>query len=245
MFRTPARSGLLAPLLLGLSVSGCGAADNWFGQQSLPEAPEIPSSIKNLSKTDIDFVMDAHLQQTKQSLQHFMSTLYLLNPDQLALSVGSTASERVGRILPDTPYRDLLFAELDSARNVEAMLLAFDPLFGGDRIFALLVGITSQMRTAYNHENEFFLPDTLNPQNIANFGMNLEIVRGRLAHDPSGQPILVLRDERVDAMRHLDQLIGQIHVFNTVLASREARTKRSIVHAATTVTLLPVAGVAP
>ena len=260
-------AAVLFPAICALALGGC--AEGGFLQ-----GEDLPQEIKNLSKSDIDFVMDAHLRQTEQSLAELMKTLYVLNPRQLAKAVGATAEERVARILPAVPYQELRFVEIGSVQDVEAMLIALDRGFGGDRVFALMVGIVSQMRIAFNHQTEFFLTDTLDPENMMNFEANLSIIRDRLLRNQSWlldwdrdaaepplralderfeqtedqsirwAPALRVRDENIDALRILDRMIGQLHLLNAILQSREQRNERSAVQAAGTVTLLPIGGAA-
>ena len=232
------QTSILVLSLAALALAGCGIKEAW-------EKRTVPQEIKDLGKSDLDFVLDAHLQRNHEQLQELMKALYAVNPLELAKTPGATAEERVAQVLPAVSYQDLRFAEIEMAQGVDAMLLAFSPLFEGDRVFALMVGITSQMRIAYSHQLEFFIPHVLNPQNMRNFTINLDIIRSRLAETQAGaRPILSVFGDRADGLRILDQMIGQQQVLIAVLDSRKARGERAAVRAAGTVTVLPIAGAA-
>lgn len=171
----------LLPLLLGALailplLGGCGGNDRF---------------LKNLAKTDIDFVADAHLREMNRSMETLLVKLYKRNPRELAKSTAVTIEQRQRQIfgMPG-PLR---FTELDHRQGTAALELAFTPDFQGDRVFAVMVGLVSMVRSSYNWQEEQFLLDSLDPQQLFDSARNIEILAWRLNHrrDAQGNPLLL------------------------------------------------------
>ena len=150
--------GIGLTLVLALALTGC--KNEFFSTKDIPE------EVKGIAKTSVDYALDAHLNATTDGLQALMLELYRLNPEELTKMPDATVEERAALLLPDRLYDELRFGELNSHRGVEAMQLAFEPRFIGDRVFALMVGIVSQMRIAYNDKLEFFALNRLDSQTL-------------------------------------------------------------------------------
>ena len=138
----------------------------------------IKRPIKNLGKSDIDLVSDIHIQALRDHLRELTLKLYGKNPDELGKIPGFSLEHRMAQIL-DHPT-DVSYRELDYKHSVSAIELAFDRHYRGDRVFALLLGISSMLRFSYNDRNELFLFDNLDPQKLYNSARNLEKIAWRL-----------------------------------------------------------------
>lgn len=167
---------VLSILSLLLSLPGC-AGDNRF--------------TKNLAKTDIDFVADSNLREMNRLMQGLMVKLYKRNPRELQKASGLTVEQRQQQIF-STPGR-LVFAELGERQGTNALELAFDPNFSGDRVFAVMAGLTAMVRSSYNWQEEQFIIDSLDPQQFFNSARNLEILVWRLSNrrDAKGRLLLL------------------------------------------------------
>jgi hypothetical protein len=164
---------LLAVLLL---LSGCAGDDRF---------------LKNLAKTDVDFVADAHLREMNRSMETLLVKLYKRNPRELAKSTAVTIEQRQRQIFgAPGPLR---FAELGQRQGTAALELAFAPDFQGDRVFAVMVGLVSMVRSSYNWQEEQFLLDSLDPQQLFDSARNIEILAWRLSNrrDAQGHPLLL------------------------------------------------------
>lgn len=143
----------------------------------------MPKPMRNLGKSDVDFVMDVHAKQQKQLLMELTRKLYVRNPWQLKKSSGMTVDARMAQIFGtyDTiEIPSLVFAELNGVTGIDAILLSFDEEFKGDRVFAAMVGLTEMLRRSYNHQQEFFILDSLDEQSLYNSARNIEIFVWRL-----------------------------------------------------------------
>lgn len=237
---TAARAAL--PAAAALLLAGC--LGDFLGERDM-----LPAEVKDLAKSDLDFALDAHLAETRMGLERLMRLLYRLNPEQLARRPGAAAEERVALLLPARRYAEMQFGELGGKRDNDALLLAFEPAFPGDRVFALMTGLVSQMRVAYGDQDEFFAPDRLDAGNLRNFAANLEIVRRILPERAGidGTPLLRYEDaaggggaEPADARALLDQAAGHQRVLARIIDGWQARAERRAVQTMGAVILLPV-----
>lgn len=230
-------------LALALALTGC--KPDWFSTR------DIPQEVKGIAKTSVDYALDAHLNATAEGLEALMRELYRLNPEELAKSPDSTIDERVALVLPDRVYDELRFGELNSHRGIEAMQLAFEPRFIGDRVFALMVGIVSQMRIAYNDKLEFFAFNRLDSENLENFANNLEIIRVSLKRrtHPDGSPLLNHEGESQvlesglptpTAEQTLDRLVGHQRVLVDITGGWRDRAHQVAVRTMGAVIMLPI-----
>lgn len=230
-------------LTLALALAGC--------KTDLFSTQDIPEEVKGIAKTSVDYALDAHLDATTGGLEELMRELYRLNPGELEKMPAVTVDERVAMVLPDRTYDELRFGELNSHRGTEAMQLAFEPRFIGDRVFALMVGIVSQMRIAYNDKLEFFALNRLDSENLENFANNLEIVRVSLERRTGrdGAPLIQYEGEaellesglpKPTPEQILDRLVGHQRVLVSITAGWRDRAHQAAVRTMGAIIMLPV-----
>ena len=206
-------SFLLCLLILVLPLTGC--ADN-------------NRLLKNLAKTDIDFVVDAHLREMNRLMQTLLVKLYKRNPRELQKAAGISIEQRQRQIF-STPGR-LIFAELGNRQGTDALELALDQNFAGDRVFAVMVGMAGMVRSSYNWQEEQFLFDSLDPQQVFDSARNLEILAWRLSNrrDAKGELLLLSNsregeDENLSFERHFGKMIAVQDMLAFILASKVDR----------------------
>ncbi len=232
-------------MALTMALASVGCQNDFLSSQDIPEG------VKEMGKTSVDYALDAHLNATTDGLEALMRELYRMNPEELAKVPDATVDDRLTLLLPDRTYDELRFGELNSHRGTEAMQFAFEPRFIGDRVFALMVGLVSQMRVAYNDKLEFFALNRLDPQNIENFADNLEIVRVSLKRRTAadGSPLLLHEGEMPlqesglpypSAEQILDQLIGHQRVLVTITNKWRDRANQTAIRAMGAIILLPI-----
>ncbi|NOH81891.1 hypothetical protein F0231_19370 [Vibrio sp. RE86] len=171
---------IIALLSLMIVLIGCGS---------------MPKTVRNLGKSDVDFVMDVHAKQLKAQMVELTRKLYVRNPIQLAKNPETTIEERIAQIFgPEDSISlpPLVFEELNGVTGIDAILLSFDEQFEGDRVFAAVVGLSEMLRRSYNHQQEFFIIDSLDEQALYNSARNIEIFVWRLYHrkDDNGNPLI-------------------------------------------------------
>ncbi len=210
----------------------------------------VPKPIRNLGKSDVDFVMDVHAKQQKEMLITLTKKLYVRNPNQLKKVAGITVDERINQIfgsLDETELPSLVFDELDGVTSIDAILLAFDETFEGDRVFAAMVGLSEMLRRSYNHQQEFFILDSLDEQALYNSARNIEVFVWRLYHRRDTNGNLFLLSNRInedDFDISFDRLFAKMVMVQDMMAFIVAdKTNRSItkvVHGVTQFVFLPV-----
>ena len=210
---------LLFCLLLPLCLCSCGGYE-----------------IKNLAKSDIDLVADEFIQETRSAVRELVVKLYKRNPVQLQKNPGMTIEGRLAQL---TVHRnELNFVELGGKQGIEAMLMAFDPDFTGDRVFALVVGLGSMLREAYSYKSEMFLTDQLDARVLRVSARNVEVLLWRLKNTrkPDGEHYIITHeyDGVVDNLS-FERLFGKIIILQEMMAriagDADDRTVTGAVHA--------------
>ncbi len=170
----------LAALLAGCTIpthNGSGISDR-------------PFQIQDLAKSDVDLVLEMQLRYSLEYLKELMVKLYKRNPKEWRKGGWGSSNQAVKRVFG--PGRATSFPELQGKRSVDAMRLAFDDEFYGDRVLALVEGLRGMLLDSYNGKKEFFLLDELDPQKLYNAARNIEIAAWKLDHDRNGQGQLFL-----------------------------------------------------
>ena len=200
----------------------------------------INTQIRNLGKSDVDLVSDIHILTLRDHLQELALKLYEKNPGELGKVPGISLEARLAQIL-DHPT-GILYRELDYRHSVSAVNLAFDHGYRGDRVFALLLGISSMLKLSYNDLDELFLFDKLDPQKLYNSARNLEKIAWRLrAETRFGKPLMELGpvqgqgsfEDTIIRMVSIQDLMAEI------IASKTQRAINKAVQSATTI-LIPI-----
>ncbi len=116
---------------------------------------------------------------------------------------------------------ELDFEELGGRQGIDAMNLAFDPGFRGDRVFALTVGLGSMLRQAYGHKPEMFIYDQLNAPALRTSARNVEVLAWKLrnARDDDGEYFLISHEYqgKVDNLS-FERLFGKLIVMQDIMA---------------------------
>ena len=138
-----------------------------------------------LAKTDVDRVAEAHQREIFQNLRLLAEKLYRRNPRELKKGRHPTVSAGVARIF-DAPH-EWKFAELDGARGIHAIQLAFGENFAGDRVLAFVGGLGGMIQSAFHDKTELFVWDDLDPQALYNAARNVEIAVWKLSNSRSSK----------------------------------------------------------
>jgi hypothetical protein len=192
--------------------------------------------IKNLAKSDIDLVADEFIQETRSAVRELVVKLYKRNPVQLKKNPGMTIEGRLAQLR--VHRNELNFVELGGKQGIEAMLMAFDPDFTGDRVFALVVGLGSMLREAYSYKSEMFLTDQLDARVLLVSARNVEVLLWRLKNTrkPDGEHYIITHeyDGLVDNLS-FERLFGKIIILQEMMAriagDADDRTVTGAVHA--------------
>jgi hypothetical protein len=214
------------------------------GHRPPPHARDMQAS--DLAKSDIDSVVEIHLQESLGSVRLLTEKLYRRNPREWQRGGYASLDAAVDRAFdPKFAWR---FPELGNARGTDALQLAFQPDFAGDRVFAFGVGLGSMIMQAYGNQTEFFLLDMVDPQKLYNAARNIEVAAWKLAttHDANGQPLLLSNDIAPDGVQNLSyeremgKLIAYQDSLARVIAERTNRNIRFVVQGVALKVFLPL-----
>lgn len=189
---------------------------------------------KNLGKSDVDLVGDVHIQALRGHVQELVMNLYTRNPEELGKVPGTSLEARLAQILNHPT--DVSYRELDYRHSVPAIELAFDPGYSGDRVFALMLGVSSMLKFSYNDLDELFLFDALDPQNLYDSARNLERIAWRLRNETHrGKPLLKLGPAhgRGSFEDTFSRMISIQDLMAEVIAAQTRRTVNKAVQGAT------------
>jgi hypothetical protein len=202
--------------------------------------------IKNLAKSDIDLVADEFITETRAAVRELVVKLYKRNPVQLQKNPGMTIEGRLAQLRVHRHQLD--FPELNGQQGIDAMNMAFDPAFRGDRVFALVVGLGSMLREAYRYKAEMFLTDQLEPEVLLTSARNVEVLLWKLKNTrkPDGEHYLITHEYKgvVDNLS-FERLFGRIIILQEMMAriagDADDRTVTGAVHAVSKVFIpLPI-----
>jgi hypothetical protein len=207
-----------------------------------------PFTFKQLAKSEIDMVTDLHMATVNDLSKRLLTKLYKLNPRELAKAPpGTTIESRITQLFAYP--RIIRFAELGDYYANKAVHRAFDPEFEGDRVFALMVGVTGMLHGSYNYQREFFMLDALDQQKLYNSARNLETVAWLMTRElgPSGQPLIVsnrLSYDTDEINLSIERLFGKMialqDMMAEIVADQNHRAINRVLHGVASTTLLPI-----
>ena len=152
------------------------------------------STVKNVAKNDIDRVADTSVKILSDLLLEITLELYRLNPDELSKVSSMNLQSRTTQIV-EYPTA-VAYKELDYKQDIEAIRLALDPSYRGDRVFALMLGVSSMIDISYNNQKEFFVLDQLDPQKLYDTSTNLDLLHRTLSKQDKENSLLITSDKQ-------------------------------------------------
>jgi len=226
-------------LVLYLGLAGCQAV--------VPQKSSVPQQefrVQDVAKTDIDLVAETNLRLSLGYLEELTAKLYRRNPVQLRRGGRQSIRKALDLIFR---HQGNGIAEIGYKRSVEAVYLAFDPAFHGDRVLALSEGLRSMLILAYGGKQEFFMMDSFDPQKLYNMARNLEITAWKLGHtrDNSGRLFLLSngmegRVRNLSYERLFGQLIGLQDSMAHIVANSSNRQIKNVIQRLATAVFLPI-----
>lgn len=235
----PRPPSLTLGLALVLGLAACGSTGT-----APPRGQADRTAPGELLKADIDRVVETQQRAIFASLRRLSEKLYRRNPREYR-KAGQPDLEHALARLYDRNHGWRL-AELDGRRDVEALQLAFQPDFGGDRVAAFTVGIGSMIQLAFGDRTEFYLLDSLDAQPLYNAARNVELAAWKLANSkgPDGQPLLLSNEmgtvANLSFEREMGRIIGHLEVLSEIAAEKNPRTVVRVVQSLASAVFLPV-----
>ena len=243
-------TALKALCILGLVLTLCGlvcacSTNTPIEGKPIPERGDR-SSANQLAKNDFDRMADVELQENTRSLKNLMLKLYKRNPNQLAKSTTDNAEKMVDWVFESELQHHWQFKEIDNKQGTEAIFLAFDANYQGDRVLPFIVGIQTMLIKAHGNKKEFYLTDNIEPQRIYNVARNIEIAAWKLstARDANGKLYLISnelsdKDHNLSFEREFGKMIGRTDLYAIALAEKSQRFISRVVQSIATAVFLP------
>lgn len=187
---------------------------------------------------------DVEMRENSLHLSVLMTKLYKRNPHELQKSTSGSVDEMVTWVF--RARQDWRFKEINELQGTEAIQQAFKPEFEGDRVLSFIVGLQTMLLKAHGGKNEFYLTDSIDPQNIYNAARNVEIAVWKLsnARDTHGQ-LYLLTNEINDTDRNLSferafgKIIGGLDLYAYTLSEKLQRTLTRVAQTLATALFLP------
>ena len=232
---------LAVPLACALFlVAGCSTP---IMQRDGKPLPNKNYSFSDIAKSNTDMVIEAHQQAALEHLRVLAEKLYKRNPRELRKS-GLTLDTALNRLTPPCTGN---FAELQGKHGAEAIFLAFNPGYRGDRVLAYMVGLSDMIMAAYNNQTEFFVLDDLDPQKLYNSARNTETAAWKLAtaRDVQGKLYLISNSMDMAASnlsfeREFGKLIAEQDTLAKIIADKTNRSINWFVQTAGAMVFLPL-----
>ncbi len=148
-------------------------------------------------------------------LSQLMLKLYQTNPKELKKSTQVSAEEMVQWTF-EGPF-GWKFDGVRHLQGLDALNLAVDASFPGDRVLALITGLHTSLTKAYGGKNEYDFSGETNPQYLYNAARNIEITSIKITElnqsqlDKSGKVLILLDgNDPTDLTQQLSSLINSI-----------------------------------
>lgn len=204
------------------------------------------TGVSQIAKSDIDNVLDVHIQESQKLLRELMVKLYKRNPRELQKSELKLIDEQLVRLFDLEHNWD--FPELQGKYDIDLIRLTFSEEYKGDRVFAFIAGLMSMIMKSYNYQSEFYMFDTVDPQKLYNCARNIEIAVWKLSNnrDSNGESFLYsnsLPDEEVTNLsyeRLFGKLIATQDNITTIMAGKNNRTLKTVIQKMATAVFLPI-----
>lgn len=232
--------------VLWLSVlSACAHAPPAHEGKPMPERAEKSAS-SQLFKTDFDRMADVEFAESTLGLKTLMLKLYKRNPKELAKSTVDNAEAMAAWVFEGDAEHQWKFKELNNTQSVEAIHLAFNQDFQGDRVLAYVVGLHTMLLKAHGGKKSFFIIDSIHPQSLYNAARNVEIAAWKISTSRNAKGELFLLTNEINSQernlsfeREFGKIIGRTDLFAFMLAEKSQRTITRIAQSLATAAFLP------
>lgn len=233
---------LAFPILVASLLAACTSPMN---KHPVPER-EDRSYANQLAKNDLDRMADVEMAENTQSLRTLMLKLYKRNPRELAKSTSDNAEKMVDWVFNGAAQHHFQFPEIQNKQDTDALYLAFDANYTGDRVLPFIVGLHSMLLKAHGGKTDFYLTDSIDPQSLYNVARNVEIAAWKLAtnRNPEGNLYLLSNEinpneRNLSFEREFGKIIGRTDLYAITLAEKSQRLISRVVQSIATMAFLP------
>ncbi len=232
-------------LILACSLITACALNSPVESKPIPELGDR-STANQLGKTDMDRMADVEIEENTKSLRNLMTKLYKRNPHEIVKSTPDPVEKMVDWVFDGELQHHFQFKGMDNKQGTDAIFLAFNPDYQGDRVLAYIVGLHTMLLKAHGNKTDFYFTDTIDPQSIYNVARNIEIAAWKLstARDADGNLYLLTneindKDRNLSFEREFGKMIGRTDLYAIALAEKSQRMISRIMQSLATAVFLP------
>jgi hypothetical protein len=144
------------------------------------------------------------------------------------------------------PRRLDYYPGLGGKRSAQAIALAFDESYAGDRVAAFIFGMHSMLLDAYDGKHEFYVIDVLDPQKLYYLARNFETAFWKLRHDRDGygQVFLLSNSLAGEGNLSFERLAGKLIALQDLMAKVVAdgsnRQIKNVIQRVTSAVFFPI-----
>ncbi len=229
-------------LFFGLLLSSLLSIQPAYGKEIVE--PDRQSGTQ-LGKTDFDRMADHEIRENIQSLRSLMIKLYKRNPAELKKSTSEDAEKMVNWVFNGN--HNWNFEAINNIQGNDAIYLAFNEDYKGDRVLPFIVGIYTMLIKAHGGKKEFYLFDSIDPQLLYNASRNVEIAAWKLSNtkDASGRLFLVAneineKENNLSFEREFGKIIGRTDFIAFTLSEKMERSITRVIQNLATGILIPI-----
>ena len=200
--------------------------------------------ISALGKTDGDMMAEINLRYSLEYLREYARKLYARNPNQLQRGRHLDREAAMNALFG--PRRLTRYPGLNGKRSAQAIGLAFDEDFHGDRVAAFIEGLRTMMMDAYDGKDAFYLFDVLDPQKLYYLARNFEIAFWKLRHDRDsrGRVFLLSNSLQGEGNLSFERLAGKLVALQDLMAKVVAdgsnRQIKNVIQRVTSAVFFPI-----
>lgn len=232
----------IAAVLL-LSFLGFALLDGCVTRVSPKGEKELQFDPRYFAKSEIDRVIDTNRAEVMHGLRRVAEKLYRRNPSDWRRGGQVSLEAAVNRLFAPNAQ----FPELQGRREGAAALYAFSPVYSGDRVMAVMVGLIGMVDAAFEHKDDFYVLDDLDEQKLYNCARNVEIAVWKMSstRTTGGQALLISNEldpnnPNLSFEREFGRVVGLLDFMSKIVADKRGRTVTRFSQSLATAVFLPV-----
>lgn len=241
-------SNITTSLVLAFFLSSCASApagNTSLANKTVPQQQDR-STLNQLGKGDFDRMADVEMRENAESLRILMLKLYKRNPRELQKSTSDAAEKMITWVFDGSEQHHFQFASINNVQDTEAIFLAFNPEYTGDRVLPFIVGLYTMLLRAHHDKTDFYFTDSIDPQHLYNVARNIEIAAWKLsnARKPDGTLYLLTNEineteKNLSFEREFGKMIGRTDLYAISLAEKSQRLISRVMQNLATALFLP------
>lgn len=203
------------------------------------------SGAGELLQTDANRIATIAMRNNLYSLYILLDKFYKRNPKQWRKIANS--SKEAKNIVYQSIEQNKPFPGLNNKNSIDALYIALDPDFTGDRVGALIYGMATMIIIAHGNHTKFYISDIVNGEHVFNAARNVDIVQWMLKQrkDHKGNPLLVSNEisdnsYNLSFAKELAKITARLDLVAAVLDERYRRVGVNYVHNLLFLTFFPV-----